>query len=207
VLGPELWPTGRGGMPRVTGQQPSWALAWWPGPTDEVARGAGTGCARRARSPRARGGALTDDSVVASRRQGPAREHQGAPPRAPVEGGDGRLTEEMAQRVGAEQRRCSRVVEALRRSAGIGSSSCSTIHRGYVRSGGRFGRRTQGGGAHHEAAVAAMAAQQAARSGHGVGAGADERSKVRGGMPHGALRGKNGGGDETGRGGIRRCPF
>jgi hypothetical protein len=63
---------------------------------------------------------------------------------------------------------------------------------------GEIGRRTRGGGAHHEATAAAMAAQLAARSGRGVDAGTDERSTARGGTVRGALRGKRGGGDETG---------
>jgi hypothetical protein len=50
--------------------------------------------------------------------------------------------------------------------------------------------------------MTAMAAHQAVGSGRGMGAGADERSKARGGMAHGALRGKNGGEDETGHGGA-----
>jgi hypothetical protein len=73
-----------------------------------------------------------------------------------------------------------------------------------VRGGGRFEQRTQGGRAHCEAATAVVAARQAARSGRGVGAGADERSRARGGMVHGALRGRDGGGDEMGRGGVGR---
>jgi hypothetical protein len=44
----------------------------------------------------------------------------------------------------------------------------------------------------------AMAARLAARSDRGVDAGADERSTARGGTTWGALRGKRGGGDETG---------
>jgi hypothetical protein len=50
--------------------------------------------------------------------------------------------------------------------------------------------------------MTAMAAHQAVGSGRGMGAGADERLKARGGMAHGALRGKNGGEDETGHGGA-----
>jgi hypothetical protein len=70
-----------------------------------------------------------------------------------------------------------------------------------------LGQRTQGGGSHHEAVAAAMVAQQAARSGRGVGAGTNERSKERGRMAHGALRGRNGVGDEMGNGIIGRRPF
>jgi hypothetical protein len=62
----------------------------------------------------------------------------------------------------------------------------------------KLGRETRGGRAHHKAAVAAMAARLAARSGRGVDAGVDERSTVRGGTAQGALRGKRGDGDETG---------
>jgi hypothetical protein len=43
-----------------------------------------------------------------------------------------------------------------------------------------------------------MAARLAARSGRGVDVGADEWSTARGGTARGALRGKRGGGDETG---------
>jgi hypothetical protein len=64
-----------------------------------------------------------------------------------------------------------------------------------VRSIGETEQRTWGGGAHREATVAA---RLAARSGHGVDAGADQRSMVRGGTTRGAPRGKRGGGDETG---------
>jgi hypothetical protein len=68
-------------------------------------------------------------------------------------------------------------------------------------------RRTRGGGAHREAAAATMVTRQAARSSHGVGTGTDGRSKARGGMARGALRGKNGGEDEMGRGGVGWRPF
>jgi hypothetical protein len=37
----------------VAARQAGWASAWRPGPAEEVARGAGTGCALQARSPRA----------------------------------------------------------------------------------------------------------------------------------------------------------
>jgi hypothetical protein len=41
--GPGLQPTRRGGLPRATGQQAGWALAWRLGPTEEATRGAWTG--------------------------------------------------------------------------------------------------------------------------------------------------------------------
>jgi hypothetical protein len=110
---------------------------------------------------------------------------------------------------GAEAARwCSRVAEALQRSVGVSSSSCSTVHRGEVRNERGFGRRTRGGGAHREAAAAAATVpQQAARRGRGVDTGADERSKARGGMDQGALRGKSRGGDETGVVASGGAPF
>jgi hypothetical protein len=108
---------------------------------------------------------------------------------------------------GAEAaRRCSRVAEALRRSVGVGTSSYNIVHRGAVRSGGVFGRRTRGGGAHREVATTAMVARQAARSGRGMDTGADERSKAWGGTARRALRGKTEEGT-NGHGGVGRCPF
>jgi hypothetical protein len=83
-------------------------------------------------------------------------------------------------------------------------SSYSTVHGGEVRSRGEIGRRTRGGGAHREAAAAAMAAQLAVRSGRGVDVGADEWSTTRGGIAQGELRGRRG---RNGRGGIGRRPF
>jgi hypothetical protein len=77
-------------------------------------------------------------------------------------------------------------------------SSCSTVHGEEVRSRGKIGWRTRGGGAHREVAAATMAARLAARSGRGMDAGANERSMMRGGMARGVPRGKGGGGDETG---------
>jgi hypothetical protein len=74
--GPGLQPTGRGGLPHAADRQAGWASAWQPGPAEEAAHGAGTGCARR------RGGALTGGSVVAGRRQGATRELTGAIGRA-----------------------------------------------------------------------------------------------------------------------------
>jgi hypothetical protein len=67
-------------------------------------------------------------------------------------------------------------------SVATSASSCSTVHGGEVRSRGEIGRRTRGGGAHREAAVVAMVAQLAARSGQGEHAGVDERSTVRGAL-------------------------
>jgi hypothetical protein len=65
---------------------------------------------------RQRGGALVGGSAVVGQRQGSPEEHQEAPPRALVEGGDGGLTEEMARRVGAERRRRDGVHRWRRRS-------------------------------------------------------------------------------------------
>jgi hypothetical protein len=140
---------------------------------------------------------------VAGRRQGSTGEHQEVPPSAPAERGGGGLTEETARWVGAERRRCGGVHKWWRHSGdrwGLARAPATPYTEG-VRVEGRFGRRTRGGRAHREAVAVAMAVRQVARRGRGVGTGADERSKARGGMTHGALRGKNGGGDETGRGG------
>jgi hypothetical protein len=63
---------GNGGVPRVAGRQAAWASAsaWRPGPTEEEARGVGTGRA------------LTGGSVVAGRQQGAIGELVGATGRA-----------------------------------------------------------------------------------------------------------------------------
>jgi hypothetical protein len=76
-----------------------------------------------------------------------------------------------------------------------------------VKSRGEIGRRTRGDGAHCEAAAAAMAARLAVRRGRGIDAGTDERSTVRGGTARGVLRGKRGGGDETGVAASGDAPF
>jgi hypothetical protein len=57
-----------------------------------------------------------------------------------------------------------------------------------------------GGGAHHEATTAA--ARQAARSGRGMDASADERSKVRGGAARGGSARKKRRRGRNGRGGV-----
>jgi hypothetical protein len=95
-------------------------------------------------------------------------------------------------------RQCLAVSSPEKGSTTMLVSSFSTVHGGEVRSKGEIGRRTRGGRAHCEATVAAMAARLAARSGRGVDVGADEWSTARGGTARGALRGKGGGGDETG---------
>jgi hypothetical protein len=111
---------GYGDLPRAADRQASWALAWWPGPAEEVARGVGTGRARR----RLDGGWSAE------------RFDRGAPGGSPERTGGKRgwwahRGDSSMGGGGAEAvRRCSRMVEALRRSVGVGSSSCNTVHRG-----------------------------------------------------------------------------
>jgi hypothetical protein len=76
-----------------------------------------------------------------------------------------------------------------------------------VKSRGKIGQRTRGGGAHRKAAAAAMVARLAVRSCRGIDAGTDERSTVRGMMARGVLRGKRGGGDATGAAALGDTPF
>jgi hypothetical protein len=92
------------------------------------------------------------------------------------------------------------------------AGACSTSRQRGSEEQREFGRRTRGGGAHHEAEVATMVAQKAVGSGKGAATGADERPKERGGVLVVRLEGgspgsastwgkekKGGGGDPTWR--------